>query len=253
MPKEETKLSGIAKKAALPYELGAVGKLFFVLFFVVAGFGFTWYFVKYQKAAQQISFLSSPEGQIELNKQEVARIISEVSRHIVLPEGQTPTIANIQDAESLIAQQPFFAGTQNGDVVLFYTDKVFVYSPARDRLLNVGPLYFQDEQGRPVPPPSQGPQPPDAAVISKVRLDIRNGSKQAGVAQSLAQDLIAAGAYEVVNIVNAANSDYTGTVLVNVSGGDVSALEERFGVSAVSSLPENEAASPADVVIIIGG
>lgn len=243
--------SGVMFKRTAAYELGPSGKFIFVLLFLVVAIGFTWYFVKYQKATQQISFLSSPEGRIELDKQEIARIVGLVERHILLPEGQTPTIATVQDAESLVKQQPFFANTRNGDVVLVYADKVFVYSPERDQLVNVGPLYFQNQQGEPIPPPAPTPAP--APVTDKTTLDIRNGSKTAGVAQTLSQDLGASGDYEVVNTANAANTDYAGTVLVNLGGKDVSDLEARFGVSAVDSLPEGEASSAADVVIIIGG
>ena len=246
MPRDEIKPSGnvilkqAVKRTASHYEMGPSGKLVFIVLFLLVAAGFTWYFVKYQKAAEQISFLSSPEGRVEVDKQEVERIMTSVSKHILLPDGQTPTIATIQDAESLISQQPFFANTQNGDVVLAYTDKVFVYSPARDLLVNVGPLYYQNQQGQPVPPPA-----PPAPVVSTVKLDIRNGSETVGLAQSLAQDL--AEEYEVVNTDNAANTDYTGIVLVNLSGADVSDLEARLGVTAVASLPDGEKSGLAKI------
>lgn len=60
-----------------------------------------------------------------------------------LPE-EDPTIATITDAENLIQQQPFYAGAQNGDKLLIFPNakKAIIYSEARDKLINVGPIYF---------------------------------------------------------------------------------------------------------------
>ncbi len=78
-------------------------------------------------------------------QEEVIEIEELVSKHIILPKGEEPNIATIQDIESLVIQQPFFQGAMNGDKILIYTSKAIIYSPIRDRLINVGPIYLQDK------------------------------------------------------------------------------------------------------------
>ena len=55
----------------------------------------------------------------------------------------------------------------------------------------------------------------------------------------------------MVNVANASNNDYQGDILVNLIGKDVSGLEQELGITAVTFLPEGEATSQADIVIII--
>jgi hypothetical protein len=47
-------------------------------------------------------------------------------------------------------EQPFLAGSQNGDILMVYTGigKAIVYSPARDLIVNVGPV----QMGNPTAP-----------------------------------------------------------------------------------------------------
>ena len=140
------------KKDLLDEEVGAsatgsVGKIVFILLLVVLFIGFVWYFMKYQEVKKQIVSLSSAQGQQELNQEEINMIIESVAKHIMLPEGETPTIATIEDADALAAQQSFFTNAKNGDKVLIYSDRAIIYSPERDTLVNVGPVYFQGEEG----------------------------------------------------------------------------------------------------------
>lgn len=106
---------------------------------------FIFYFVKYQKAKQQIIYLSSFEGRQEIENKAVDSVINQVKKHIILPVGETPTLATIEDADVLAKDQPFFADAKNGDRVLIYSDRAFVYRPSTDLLVNVGPVYFPDQ------------------------------------------------------------------------------------------------------------
>ena len=74
-------------------------------------------------------------------QQEVQELVSKVSKLIVLPEGETPTIATVSDPEKL-KEQPFFANAKNGDKVLIYTNakKAILYDPVNNKIVEVAPV-----------------------------------------------------------------------------------------------------------------
>lgn len=229
----------------------ALSKFIFVLLFLAVASGFAWYFYKYQNAKQEINFLSSIEGQQKANKQEVEEILKRVGQLILLPKDEMPTMATIEDAQTLASEQAFFENAQNGDKVLIYSNKALVYSPARNLLVNVGPVYFQN-QAVPDEENVQNIEPIKSPAELSISLDIRNGSHTQGVAKELADSLLTKGNYAIANLANASNLDYSGMILVNLRGKDVSVLEQELGVTAVTELPAGETPSSADMLIIIG-
>lgn len=134
------------KMMTKPPRRGGFGRFLLVVLILATMVGFAWYFVKYQQAKQQISYLSSAEGRQEVDKKAIDEVINEVKKHIILPDTEVPTLATIEDAESLAQQQPFFSGAKNGDKILIYSDRAFIYSPERGLLVNVGPVYFQNQE-----------------------------------------------------------------------------------------------------------
>lgn len=95
----------------------------------IAAAGFFW--MKWQ--AQ-----SDPE---EAAKKEAATILDAAARLIVLPEGETPTVATVKDPEKL-KNQLFFANAKAGDKVLIYSQarKAILFRPAEDKIVEVAPL-----------------------------------------------------------------------------------------------------------------
>ncbi len=87
----------------------------------------------------------SPVSQVA--QDQVKDLIAKVGKLVLLPTGEEPVIATINDAAGLIKQQPFYKGSQNGDVVLVYQKaaKAVVYSPTRNIIVNVGPVVLQDQ------------------------------------------------------------------------------------------------------------
>ena len=84
----------------------------------------------------------------QMEEAQVKEIVAKVSKIIILPTGEEPVVATINDAASLIKEQPFYKGAKNGDVVLVYQKaaKAIVYSPERNVIVNVGPMFLQDQQ-----------------------------------------------------------------------------------------------------------
>jgi hypothetical protein len=83
----------------------------------------------------------SDVAEIAAIEQEVSDVIAAIGKHILLPEGEEPTVATVSDPEKLKDQQ-FFKHAQSGDKVLIYTKAkmAYLYDPRRDILLEVAPI-----------------------------------------------------------------------------------------------------------------
>lgn len=78
----------------------------------------------------------------ERAQKELATAIAAVGQLMILPEGDEPVLATVTDAEALIAQQAFFAGSIDGDHLLLFPRslKAIIYSPSRNKIINAGPI-----------------------------------------------------------------------------------------------------------------
>lgn len=76
------------------------------------------------------------------NAEQAETILTKVGKLIKLPEGETPTVATIEDAETLKVSQPFLASADNGDVLIIYTEATMalLYRPSDNILVAVGPV-----------------------------------------------------------------------------------------------------------------
>lgn len=85
----------------------------------------------------------NPEAAIQ---KETTELVNKISQLIVLPEGETPTLATVSDPEAL-KDQAFFANAQKGDKVLIYAQakKAVLYSVTLDKILEVAPLNIGDK------------------------------------------------------------------------------------------------------------
>jgi galactose mutarotase-like enzyme len=81
----------------------------------------------------------TPEQKTEAK---TADLMAKVSKHMLLPTGENPTIFEIKDPATLASQQVFFANAQQGDQLLVFSQagKAVIYSPSRDIIVNVGPI-----------------------------------------------------------------------------------------------------------------
>jgi len=204
-----------------------------------------WSFLKYQQAQEAVKKLSSPEVQQEAVAKERSEILAKVSKLMLLPEGEEPTIATVTDAEVLAQYQPFFRNATNGDQVIIYvkSGKSIIYSPEKNIIVNVGTISVQ------------GNNVPKLDTENKLQVEIRNG----GATQERV-DLLAEQLGKVVNITavkSAAKKDYQGPVIVALTT-DEARLEQakifaaNLGVQLTSTLPVGEASSEAEVVVIMG-
>ena len=94
----------------------------------------------------------------QMEQAQVKELVAKVGKLIILPTGEEPVVATINDASALVKDQVFYKGAKNGDVVLVYQKnaKAIVYSPERNVIVNVGPVVLQDQPAAtPAPAPAK--------------------------------------------------------------------------------------------------
>lgn len=74
-------------------------------------------------------------------QEEVRALVARVGQLIVLPEGEDPTVATVNDTEKL-KEQPFFEKAKKGDKVLIYTNakRAILYDPVANKIVEVAPI-----------------------------------------------------------------------------------------------------------------
>jgi LytR cell envelope-related transcriptional attenuator len=204
-------------------------------------------------------------------KSSVAYTLKQLGSKIILPENQSPRIAKIETATVLdqLKAQPFFQNTQLSDTLVVYPDRVIVYRSASDKIVSMGSLdpskSAQLFGGATVQPGTSNagfeslaitqPQPAAAVSSTASTVEVRNGTKTVGLAKKLAETFTVLPGLAKPVTGNAANKNYTKTVLVitgKPAAESISALEKALGTVATSTLPAGEAASTADITIIVG-
>jgi hypothetical protein len=194
-------------------------------------------YVSYLNLKKEMSYLQDPQAQEARIKRETQDLINQVGKLMVLPEGE-PTVATVVDAEALAKEQEFFKDAKNGDKVLIYKDKAILFNVSEGRIVNVGPVFSTNPTGT-------------EAQSNTLNIEVRNGSKKIGAANELGDQLKAKG-FNVAEVANATKADYEQSVLINLTGKDVKALEAELGLIATDKLPDGEATSTQDVVVILG-
>lgn len=130
------------------------GLFVLILIALIAIAGFAWSFKKYIETKKQLTVATSVEGQQEMAKQEVNKLLERVGKLIVLPAEEEPTVATIADVEALKKEQSFYIDAKNGDKVLIYMQakKAIIYDEERNILVNVGPIFMNEEEVVEAPP-----------------------------------------------------------------------------------------------------
>ncbi len=174
-------------------------------------------------------------------------LMNYLAQKVQLPGG-TSSVATVKDVDSLKQRDPFFAKAENGDKVVLFDREALLYRPLTDKIINFGPTSDSSVASSTLSGAASSTAPTTGASIS---IEIRNGTQTNGLAGQWKTKLSANKLFNVVKVGNAAKDTYTQTYLVNLGSKDVSALERELGVTATKTLPEGEAASSQEVLIIV--
>ncbi len=250
MLKENGNSASSRASATTHKKRGLKSLIVFLVFTVLIG-ACAWLFINYNNAQKQVNYLSGLTAE-DMNKKTTDELLEKIGKLILLPEDEQMTISTIQDIEKLVAEEPFFEKAQNGDKVIIYNDRAIIYSPTKNILVNVGPVYTQENNNQGENENLKINEVNTMPVEEIITLEIRNGSEIAGLATELNDKLSDRENYKIISVGNAARKDYDNNMLINLSGKDINKLEEYLGAQAVNFLPTGEAQSAADAVIILG-
>jgi hypothetical protein len=177
-------------------------------------------------------------------EQQVSDLVAQVSKHIVVPAGQTPMVATVQDPELLRTQNAlFYKDAQVGDRLLVWSDKAVLYSPSRDLVLAMAPLAGN------VAASSTMVQPKNKPTV-----ELRNGSGTVGLAAKAADKFKAAG-LNVVAVTSAKSKEVKASEILvthNKDFGTIPADLAKLTKGSVVNSIAGEPGSTADILVIIG-
>lgn len=206
---------------------------------------------------QKITATSSFEAQQTVTKDEVKNLVAKISKLIGLPKEEEPIVATIVNVEALSKEQPFYANAHDGDKVLVYlkTQKAIIYDPKQNILVNVGPIFANQNQNINVEN-NLDPIAEQKNKIGKINIEIRNGTNEPTKGMVVANELSRNEGFKIIAVESAKKSNYEKNILIDLSNGTkkeiIIELEKIMGVNAIKALPKGEPDTKAEVLLIIG-
>ncbi|MFA7244564.1 MAG: hypothetical protein WC070_00055 [Candidatus Magasanikbacteria bacterium] len=219
-----------------------IKNFFIILFFILSIIGATgtyYFYNKYDSLQKNPNLVSENE----LNK-----VLKSVSKLMVLPTDEVPTMATVLDKSKLVGQS-FFAEVENGDKLLAFTSSMqaIIYRPSTNKIIKVGPIYINQENL---------PENNTEAKVEKIK-DLKiayyNASSTEGLARQAEQKVKNFFPEFVSSVITTSTlTDYKDNYIINLSGqneAEVSKLASLFSAQIVP-LREGEKKPDADILII---
>ena len=78
---------------------------------------------------------------------ETEALLADIGKLMVLPEGEEPVVATVNDPEQL-ADQNFFNNAKIGDKVIIYAQngKAILYDPVAKKIIDISPINISNDQ-----------------------------------------------------------------------------------------------------------
>ena len=174
------------------------------------------------------------------------RVVMAVAPKVVLPVGETPTVATITDVSKVNRGGVLRFAKNDDTILLYYNDgTAILYRPSVQKVVAIGPIIVD----------------PSAEQVKGTRIVVRNGSGSDDTAQKKLTQVIQSlrAKYKSATITadnTAARSDYPKTIIIDLTS-DGSKAEFTGAINETIDgqkgiLPIGEAKPAADILIIIG-
>jgi hypothetical protein len=204
---------------------------FLVLVFAAAGAYFYWQNSELTSELAENQRAMVLSGQETITEEPERSVVEKVGQLIALPQNQQFNLLQVTDPEKYKASYPDIG---EGDYLLTFNTLELAYDPDRDIL-----LYVKNLQSIPSTNAEQVSSSEARLEQGALRLEIRNGAGVAGLAAATAETFKGVQGYEVKSVGNA-NNIFAKTVVVNLTGKNVSSLERQFNTVSVSQVPKGE-------------
>jgi len=199
------------------------------------------FYYRYQATKK---LLRTPAQVIQEDK---SKLLKEVEALIELPKGEDPIVATVTDKRK-VKDQPFFAKAENGDRVIIYpkAKKAVLYRPSTKKIIEFSPVNI----GAAI----QSSLTPTATEKPTVKVVILNGTKTAGLAQRIKEKIGAEMADLEVVATGNSRGDYTENLIIDLKGDQTEVVTRLTQLlsAKTSTLPEEETAPDADILVILG-
>ena len=178
---------------------------------------------------------------------EIKMLVGKLSKLVILPEGEDPVVATVNDKEKL-KDQPVFAKAQNGDKILIYSKarKAYIYSPIKNMIIDVVAVNFDNP----------APVITGATAENPIQVALYNGTKNLGITNTLEQRIKSSNIVGI-NVAlkeTAKKTDYAKTQVVDLTGSSADQAQELAKLlnAEVVTLPTGELTPKADILVIVG-
>lgn len=181
------------------------------------------------------------------NNTEVIALVKQVGKLMLLPTGETPTVATVTDKTKL-NDQKFFKNSENGDKVLIYTlaSKAILYRPKTNLIIEVASVTANDQ--------NQLPLPTQTAQTQILKVVLSNGTQTGGLTTKWEKNIKSLmNNVDVISKISA-KGNYQATIVVDLTGNLGSAAAELAGKlnATVATLPAGETKPEGDLLVILG-
>jgi len=215
-----------------------------VVVLIVAALPSYYYYNQYKKVQ---TLLQNPTASAN---EQTQTLVDKVGKLMVLPSGETPTIATVSDITKLTGQ-PFFAKAKNGDKVLIFTQakEAILYRESVDKIIQVAPVNLGSTASASANLSSVTTTPVTFTVA------IYNGTMKSGLANTAGSKITSAISNAKIATESDAKGNYAKTQVIDLSGSQADAatqIANLLGGTVSSTAPDGEAQTDADILVILG-
>ena len=232
------------------YNMTKKSILGFILFVVVGGSLATsgYFYKQYEKIKKNPNLVA---------QEEVKNLVTQVGQLMVLPVDEVPSVATVVDKDKL-KDQPFFKNTVKDDKILIYTKakKAILYRPSTHKIIEFAPLAISDNQSQPtvLGTETSNPSPASEPVAEPVKVVLLNGSKTTGLTNDAENKIKQINGTQILYKNNAANSDYTASLVIDLTGGHddlIKQIAQSIDGSVSSMVADEQKPANADILVIV--
>lgn len=171
-------------------------------------------------------------------------IVNQVSKLVLLPEGENPQIETATESQNL-KNQSFFTQSQVNDIVLTYqkAKKAILYRPGINRIIDIATITdsVKEENGS-----------TEEEKTQDIKFVILNGTSVAGLAKKYQEEVQSKIAdSQIVSISDAKNKGVEKTFIVAINNTNTDDIALKLGIES-GPLPKDEATPDTDYIIILG-
>lgn len=211
-----------------------------------------------------------------VSAEEVAKITTEISKFMRLPDNEQPTVLTVNNVDQLKKQQQFFEHAKDGDKVLIYQQnrRAILYRPTDKKVIEVTPIAFNDQQNTQTSQQTQigqeevnPPQPQVAGAASnnqqnqeRLQITVLNGTQDPQTTASAVSKIRASNGNININEAGNTSTQRNETIIILKESASrqeralAQDLVETLGGSIQTSV-ENEPGvqqSSTNIVVIVG-